>query len=136
MNRLEPNDVAGFLRRYRFAGSRLRRAAVSAGKDGVRLDVVLVARTAVKDLGTDPKPVRLHFRVTDVDELRVQKRPGSGVKVTDVAFGWFNGRMYANFDAYRLEPGERPGVHDFRASDLFAGGAAVLWEELPRKGGG
>lgn len=134
MNRLSPTDFPAFARRFRFAGAKLRRAALVSRGGRLDLDVVLVARTAVRDLGTDPKPVRLRFRVADVDECRVQKRPGTAAKVSDVAFGSFAGRVYVNFDAWGLEPGERPGVHDFRASDLFAGGRDLFWEEVPRKG--
>jgi hypothetical protein len=133
MNRLYPTDFPAFARRFRFAGARLRRVALTNRQGRLDLDVVLVARTAVRDLGTDPKPVRLRLRVADVDECRVQKRLGANVRLTDVAFGSFGGKVYVNFDAWGLEAGERPGVHDFRASDLFAGGRDLFWEEVPRK---
>lgn len=129
MNRLDPSGLAAFARRYRFAGGRLKSARLGRREGRVDLDVVLAVRTAIRDLGTDPAPVRLHLRLTDVDEFRIQRRPGSPLKVTDVAFGAFNGQVFVNLDAWGLEPGEKPGVHDFRASDLYAAGRELFWEE-------
>lgn len=133
MQQLQPADLAKFARQYRFAGGKLRRARVVRRGGGFDVEVVLVARTAIKDLGTDPRPVRLRLRLADADEFRLQKRTGSPVKLTDVRFGYFGGQFYVNFDAWGLEPGEQPGVHDFRASDLYAAGRDLFWEELRKK---
>ena len=46
----------------------------------------------------------------------------------------WNGLIYINFDAWGLQPGEVPGVHDFRASDAFVAGRQVSWEEIRASG--
>jgi hypothetical protein len=134
MNTLTPAELAKFTRAYRFAGGRLRRVRVRYRGQQAELDVVLAVRTAIRDLGTDPQPVRLRLRLADVEEFRFQKRPGGpGGKMADVRFGYFNGLFYVNFDAWGLGPGEQPGVHDFRGSDAFAAARVLEWEEVGKE---
>ena len=131
MNQLTPAELAAFARRYRFAGGRLRRVRVRHRGPQAAVEVVLAVRTAIRDLGTDPEPVRLKLRLTDAEEFRFQKRPGTtGGRLPDAHFGYFNGLFYVTFDAWSLEPGEQPGVHDFRGSDAFAAGRVLEWEEM------
>jgi hypothetical protein len=135
MNPLSAAELPAFLRKYRFAGGRLRRVRVRhRGPDRTEIEVVIAVRTAIRDLGTEPEPVRLKLHLADVEEFRFQKRPGGKAgKVPDVRFGYFNGLFYVTFDAWPLSPGEQPAVHDFRGSDAFAAGRHLEWEEVGRK---
>jgi hypothetical protein len=130
MNELNPSELASFARKYRFAGGKLRSVRVRHRGGRAAVEVVLAVRTAIRDLGEGPAPVRLRLRLSDVDEYRFQKRLGvTAGKVPDVQFGHFNGLFYVTFDAWPLGPGERPAVHDFRGSDAFAAGRVLAWEE-------
>lgn len=136
MTPLLPHDLAQFARKYRFAGGRLRRVRLLPRKSGATVELTLRVTPAITDLGADaPKPVRLVLLVEGVEEYRFQKRPiSTPARVSDVKFGTFNGLIYVNLDAWGLQPGEVPGVHDFRASDAFVAGRRVSWEEVPPKG--
>ena len=58
MNRLEPAELASFLRKYRFAGGRLRRVRLRAGRGGtLSVELLLAVQTALRDLGTDSDEV-------------------------------------------------------------------------------
>ena len=134
MTRLSATDLAAFARTYRFAGGRVRRVRVTfAGPDAAAVEVVLRARTAVRDLGGEPRPVLLRLRVDGAEEYRFQKRPGKGGLVADARFGYFDGLFFVNLDAFPLSPGDVPGPHDFRASDAYVGGRSLSWEEIERK---
>ena len=129
---LLPHELAQFARKYRFAGGRVRRFRILPRKGNATVEVVLRVTPTITDLGADaPKPVRLVLRIDGVEEFRFQKRPiTSPARVSDVKFGTFNGLIFINFDAWGLQPGEVPGVHDFRASDAFVAGRQVSWEEM------
>lgn len=131
MTPLLPNELAQFARKYRFAGARLRRLRLRPRKGGALVEITLSVTPAITDLGAGvPKPVRLVLRVEGVEEYRFQKRLNSTLaRVNDAKFGTFNGLIYINLDAWGLQPGEVPGVHDFRASDAFVAGRRVSWEE-------
>ncbi|MDB5310632.1 MAG: hypothetical protein JWO38_4834 [Gemmataceae bacterium] len=132
MNRVQPQDLQQFLRRYRFPGGRLRGVRVShAGEKGTAVEFRLAVREAIKDLGTESKRVRLKLRLGGVEEFRFQMRPNlPKVKITDARVAYLNGLFYITFDAWALEPGERPQVHDFRASEVYAAGRDLGWEEI------
>ena len=129
MNRLHPQDLAGFLRKYRFAGGRVRAARVRhKGKEAA-----VEFRLLVRDLGPDAKPVRLVLRLVGVEEFRLQMRPGQPkVRIADARVAYLNGLFYVNLDAWALEPGEQPKVFDFRASEVFAAGRELWWSEGER----
>lgn len=132
MDTLQPQDLASFLRRYRFPGGRVRgiRVRQSSEKDIV-IEFRLSVRTAIKDLGAEPKPVRLKMRLSGVEEFRVQMRPNlAKVKIADARIAHLNGLYYVTFDSLGLGPNERAEVFDFRASELFAAGRVLEWEEL------
>lgn len=137
MNRITPADLTRFTRQYKFAGGRLRRVRVThRGPGRTDLEVVVAVRTAIRDLGADPELVRVRLRLTDVEEFRFQKRPGGKAgRIPDVRFGYFNGLFYVTFDAWALEPGEQPGVHDFRGSDAYAAARVLEWEEVRKPAG-
>ena len=102
MNRLYATDVASFTRKYRFTGGRMRRVKLKyATTENFTVEFVLTASIAAKDLGSQPKPVKLRFRITGVEEFRFQKRPTmrSG-SVTEARIGWFQDRFFVNLDAW------------------------------------
>ena len=136
MDRLHPTDVATLARKYRFTGGRLRRVKIrySSGAD-FAVEFVLSARTAIRDLGTEPTPVKLRFRLVGVEEFRFQKRPTApSGSVSEARLGYFSNLFYVNLDAWGLAPGEVPKLHDFRASDTYVAGRELLWEEVEGKG--
>jgi len=133
MNQIQPQDLASFLRRYRFPGGRVRgiRVRQRSEKD-IAIEFRLSVKTAIKDLGTEPKPARLKLRLSGVEEFRVQMRPNlAKVKIADARIAHLNGLFYLTFDALGLAPTERAEVFDFRASELFAAGRTLEWEEIP-----
>lgn len=106
---------------------RLRQPA----ENDISIEFRITAREAIRDLGTEPKPVRLKLRLTGVEEFRVQMRPNlPKVKIADARIAHLNGLFYLTFDALGLDPAERPQVHDFRASELFAAGRSLEWEQI------
>lgn len=134
MIRLSSADLAAFQRQYRFAGGKLRRVRVRYAGEDSSVEFTLTARTTLRELGSDPKPVRLRFRLTGVEEFRFQKRPTvAGGKVPDAHFGSFDGLIFVTLDAWALGPGERPAAHDFRASDAYAAGRDLWWEVVAPK---
>ena len=135
MNRLQAADLAGFARRYRFNGGRLRRVKLRyAGGADFAIEFVLTARAAVKDLGAEPALIKLRFRLEGVEEFRFQKRATVAAgNVSEARMGYFNGLYYVNLDAWGLAPGDVPKLHDFRASDTYLAGTALYWEEVKPK---
>ena len=132
MNRIPPQDLSQFLRKYRFPGGRVRGVRLSnSAKNGTTIELRLTVRQSIQDLGAEPKKVRVNLRVTGVEEYRFQMRPNlPKVKIADARIAYLNGLFYLTFDALALESGERPQVYDFRASELFAAGRELLWEEV------
>ena len=128
MNHVYPQDLAAFLRRFRLPGGRVRRVRVRYGpRRAVAVEFRLTVLEAVA--GGEPRPVRLTLRVAGAEEFRAQMRPGQArVKIADARVMYLNGLFYVDLDPLRLEPGEHPRVHDFRASELFAAGAELWWE--------
>ena len=131
MNHIQPQDLPQFLRRYRFPGGRVRGMRVShSPKDGTAVEFRLSVREMIKDLGSEPKKVRVKLRISGIEEYRLQMRPNlPKVKIADARIAHLNGLFYVTFDALALDPGERPQVYDFRASELFAAGRDLMWEE-------
>jgi hypothetical protein len=128
MTRVYPQDLAQFLRRFRLVGGRVRRVRV---RYGPQRSVAVEFRLTVLDSppGGEPRPARLTLRVAGAEEFRVQMRPGQPrARVADARVAYLNGLFYVDLDALTLGPGERPAVHDFRASEAFAAGAELYWE--------
>src|SRR5438132_5278052 len=75
MNRVQSQDLPQFLRRYHLQGGRVRGVRVVQSSKTVAVELRLVVREAIKDLGTDPKRVRLRLRLEGVEEYRFQMRP-------------------------------------------------------------
>jgi hypothetical protein len=69
-----------------------------------------------------------------VAEFRFQMRPHLPRRIIEEArFGYWNGLFYVMLDASGLEPGEQARVHDYRASEVYAAGQELYWEELPAR---
>jgi hypothetical protein len=136
MTPIRPQDLNAFLRRFKLVGGRVRGARVTyPSENTAAVEFRLVVREAIQDLGTEPRTVRLRLRVTGVDEFRVQMRPGQArVKITDARISYLNGLFWVNLDAFGLDPGEQPRPHDFRASETYAAGRELAWEEIKPKG--
>jgi len=136
MNRLTPNDLPAFLRKYRLAGGRVRRVRVLHPRPKeVAVEFHLSVREALKELGGEPRAVRLVLRLEGVEEYRLQMRPNQPkAKIADARVGYLNGLFFVNLDAWGLEPGEQPKLHDYRASEVYAGGRELLWDERPHGG--
>jgi hypothetical protein len=130
--RIGPNDLPRFLRQYRLTGGRIRRVRVLYPRPKeVVIEFCLTLREAIKNLGTEPRLVRLVLRLEGVEEFRFQMRPGQPrVKIADARIGYLNGLFFVNFDAWALEPGEQPRLHDYRASEAYAGGRELFVREV------
>ncbi|MGL6074632.1 MAG: hypothetical protein ACRC8S_10770 [Fimbriiglobus sp.] len=137
MNRLNPSEINSFLRQFRFPGGRLRRMKLHYGSgDDFRIEIAILAKTALKDLGSTPKPVRLRLELIGVEEFRFQKRPNSAEgKLHDLRIGYFNGLFFLTLDDMGLSPGDMPKLHDYRAGDHYLATRQISWEvvERPKK---
>lgn len=132
MNSLASHELANFARKYHFKGATLRAVRViHRVRKRVAVEFRISVRQAIKDLGAEPKRVRLTLRLEDVEEYRFQMRPNmSKVKIADAKFGFLNGLFFVNLDAWSLDPGEVLKVMDHRASEVYAAGRELLWEEV------
>ena len=129
MNELTTGNVHQFLKRFQFAGARLRGFRVKNAAGAATAEARLLARAA--DTG---RPVRLRLVFGGVEEFRFQRRPGPGlVKLKDIQVGFFGALTYVNFDPF-AEDGP-PKVMDFRASDSFVAGRTVRWEVVEKPAG-
>jgi hypothetical protein len=134
MNRLQPHEFAKFLRSYRFVGGVLRGVKVRHKGREVSVEFRLRVREAITDLGATPRQARLRIVLEGVDEFRFQMRPQQPkVKVTDARLGYHNGLFYVTLDSVGLEPNEVAQVFDFRASEVYAAGRELFWEEVKPK---
>lgn len=126
--RLAPHDLVAFTRRFRLAGGRLRRVRLRTPKGKA---VAVELHVTASEGG---KPVRLVLRLEGVEEYRFQMRPGQPkVRIADARIGYLNGLFFVNLDAWGLEPGEQPKLHDYRGSEAYAGGRELFWHEVPPK---
>ena len=135
MTPITPNDLPAFLRKYRFADGRVNRVRVLYPKPAqVAVELHLRVREAVKDLGSEPRRIHLVLRIEGVEEFRFQMRPNlPKAKIAEARISYLNGLFFVNLDAWGLEPGEQPKLHDFRASEGYVGGRELFWEERERK---
>lgn len=125
--RIGPNDLPRFVREYRLVGGRIRRIRVLYSGKETAVEFHVSVREALKNLGVDPRTVRLVLRLEGVSEFRFQMRPNQPkAKIADARIGYLNDQFYVNLDAWTLEPGEQAKLHDFRASEVFAGGRELM----------
>ena len=125
MNRITPNDLPGFLRQYRLTGGRVRRVRVLYPRPReTAVEFHLSILEAIKNLGSEPRRVQLVLRVEGVEEFRFQMRPNQPKsKIADARIAYLNGLFFVNLDAWGLEPGEQPKLHEFRpARSMSAAG--------------
>ena len=136
MKRLQPHEFAKFLRSYRFIGGAIRAVRVRHKPPReVSVEFRVRVREAITDLGKEPRYVNLKLVLNGADEFRFQMRPRQPkAKITDARIGYLNGLFYVTFDAVGLEPNEVAQVFDFRASEVFAAGRELFWEEVKPKG--
>jgi hypothetical protein len=134
MNRLQPHEFAKFLRSYRLIGGVLHGVKVRhTGPREVSVEFRIRVREAITDLGKEPRRVKLTLRLAGVEEFRFQMRPSQPkVKITDARISYLNGLFYVSLDSVGLEAGETAQVFDFRASEVFAAGRELFWEEAPK----
>lgn len=132
MNRLTPQEAAGFARRYPFRGGRIRRVQLRYGRGGLtRVVLDLRLRTGSRGEGT----LCLRLILERVAEFRFQMRPYLPRRIIEEArFGYWNGLFYLMLDATGLEPGEVARVHDYRASEVYVAGQELYWQERPGRG--
>lgn len=129
MTQLQPQDLAQFSRQFQFAGGRILRIRYRFRKSRLDIDLVLRVKPSIKNLDDQSKPVRLHLRLTGVDEYRLQKRPaGSTGRIPDAHFGYLQSQFFVTLDNWSLLSGERPGVHDFRGSETYFACRDLMWE--------
>lgn len=130
MKPLSDAEFNGLTRKYRFQGGRVRAVRIARTKTGLTVAVAVKARTALVNLDDEPKPVTVRLTFEGVEEYRFQKRYGATAgRVPEARFGIYDGLYYAVFDAYPLEKGDRPGVHDYRAGDYYLAARKVSISE-------
>jgi hypothetical protein len=137
--RIGPNDLPRFIREYRLVGGRIRRIRVLYSGKETAIEFYLSVREAMKTLGKDPRSVRLVLRIEGVSEYRFQMRPNQPrAQIADARIGYLNDQFYVNLDAWTLEHGEQAKLHDYRASEVYAGGrellARIIKPEEPKAG--
>src|SRR5262245_4206935 len=128
MDRLQPSQIASFLKRFHFLkGSLLRFRVRNCSPRNACGDIVLSVRE-----GDDAKRVRLRLSFEGIEEFRFQRRPGPGlVKLRNVRLGYFNGLFYLTLDAFADDGA--PQLMDFRASDAYIAGRELGWEIIAPK---
>ena len=134
-HRLQPHELTKFLRAYKFVGGALRSARVRhLGPREVAVEFRVAVREAITDLGKDPHQVRLKLILKGVEEFRLQMRPGQPkARITDARIGYLSGLFFVSLDSVGLEPNETAQVFDFRASEVYAAGRELFWEESKPK---
>jgi hypothetical protein len=132
MNRLVPEELTAWLRKYRWTEGRVRGVRVRYRKrNEVAVEFHVSLRESIKTLGTQPRQVRLVLRLEGVEEFRVQMRPNMPKsKLAEARIAYLNGLFYVSLDSLGLEPNEPAKVFDFRVSEQFAAGRELLWREV------
>lgn len=134
MTLLQAQELPFFARQFRFAAGRIVRVRQVYRKGRLDIDLILRVVPSIKNLDDDPKPAKLRLKLGAVEEFRFQKRPiGAAGKLPDAHFGYFQSQFFVSLDTWSLLPGERPGVHDFRASDIYFACRDLSWELVPKK---
>ena len=127
MERVQPGQIATFMKRFRFQNGVLKRVRL---QNRSRKEASLLLLLIVKEAKSGEK-IRLKLQFDDVEEFRFQRRPAGGVVVLkEVHFGTFNGFIYLNLDAFD-EPA--PQLMDFRASDAYVGAKEMSFEIVVKK---
>jgi hypothetical protein len=115
---LTQSEFLALPRKFRFAGGRVKGIRLLRRKQQLECVLILRVRTAIVNLDDEPKNVTIRLRCGGVEEYRFLKRLGGRPgTIADARFGVFDGLYYIDLDAYPLDHGTRPAVHDFRAGD-------------------
>ncbi len=132
--RVAPHELPAFLRKYRLTGGRIRKVRVLYPRPKeVAIEFHLSVREPLKNLGAEPQPVRLVLRLEGVDEFRLQMRPSMPkARIADARISHLKGLYFVSLDSLGLEPTETAQVFDYRASEVYAAGRELFWEEVPR----
>jgi hypothetical protein len=133
MTRLDPDATDAFLRRFhrgrdgRLLGVEVR---LSKGRVAAVTFALLLRDADDADADTD-----LRLELAEVDELRLQVRPTEDPQtlVDGIAIGTFGGQTFVDLMPWTDRPS---GVHDYRVSNCYAGGATLRWAEVADEGGG
>ena len=134
LTRLQPHEAAKFLRSYRLVGGVIRAVKLRHRGREASVEFLISTREAITDLGKEPRRVRLRVVVEGADEYRFQMRPRQPkAKITDARIGYHGGLFYVTFDSVGLEPGETAQVFDYRASEVYAAGRELFWQEVKPK---
>ena len=125
MEPLTTANLLAFTKRFRCKGGLLLRFRIRNNSREACLATLVLS---VQD-NTTKKTVRLRLRFRGVEEYRFQRRPGQKmVRLTEVKFGFFEGLLYLNLDAFA----EADALIDFRASDWYLGAKSAEWELLAK----
>jgi hypothetical protein len=133
MTRLDPDAVDAFLRRFhRGRDGRLLAVEVRMARGRVA-GLTFVVR--LRDAEADDADTDVRLELAEVDELRLQVRPTEDPQTLEdgIAIGTFGGLTFVDLMPWTDRPS---GVHDYRASNCYAAGAVLRWEEAPDEGGG
>lgn len=123
MQPITPGKIAEFLKRFGNLRGRLHSIRLRSSGGKASADVVVSAKEG-------EQKVRLRLRLDEVEEYRLQRRPGGGLtRIRRAAIGVFDGIVYLNLEDFADD--ERPMRIDFRMSDTFLAGRSLSFEILP-----
>ena len=125
MQPITPGKIVEFLKRFGNLRGRLHSIRLRNSGGRASADVVVSAKEG-------EQKVRLRLRLGEVEEYRLQRRPGGGLtRIRRAAIGVFDGIVYLNLEDFADD--ERPARIDFRMSDTFLAGRSLSFEILPGK---
>lgn len=125
MHRLEPDTADAFLRRFHHGrDGRLLGVEVRTGRGGLQSVAFLLRLPDAED---DDADTDVRLELAEVNEMRLQVRPTEDPQpLTDgIAVATYGGLTYVDLMPWTDKPS---GVHDFRLSNCYAGGAVVTWD--------
>lgn len=125
MTRVSPAELPNFWRRYQFAGGSLRSIGLIKK---ARSEWVL--QLTLRITSGQQKPVRLRLQFVGVEEYRWAKRSATPIgRIQQARCSYLSDLFFLTLDAWNLEKGELPKVHDFRASDAYVAARELWYEE-------
>jgi|GEM_PF-5805950 len=125
MQPITSGRIAEFMKRFDHLRGRLHSIRLKTVRGKSSADIVLTVKEG-------EAKVRLRLKFDEIEEYRLQRRPGGGLtRIRRAALGVFDGIVYLNLEVF--EPDERPARIDFRMSDTFLAGRVLSFEILPGK---
>lgn len=120
MEPITSGRIAAFMKRFDDLKGRLH--SIRLKNVGDRASAVITLSVREGD-----RKVRLRLAFDDIEEYRLQRRPGGGLRrIRRAALGVFEGIVYINLEVWEAE--ERPARIDFRMSDTFLAGRTLAFE--------